>query len=118
MGVLAILCLSAPSFASESEAVSSGKIVSQLVTSHDRAAPGSDIYIALSQRLEPHWHTYWRNAGGPGKPVQISWTLPEGAAVGEMLWPLPEIVHTGPIVNYVFEDKLLLPMVFAYPRYG
>ncbi|MBL4870735.1 MAG: hypothetical protein JKX72_07260 [Robiginitomaculum sp.] len=115
LSVMMVWCFAFIANASESVPIKSGKAISQLVTSHDRALPGSDIHIALSQRLEPHWHTYWRNAGGPGKPVQINRTLPSGASVGDILWPLPTIIHTVSIVNYVFEDKLLLPMVLHVP---
>ena len=91
------------------------KLLVQLVTSHDRAMPGSDIHIALSMRLEKHWHTYWRNAGGPGKPARFIWKLADGYQAGDIIWPLPEIVHTGPTVNYAFEDRLLLPMSLHIP---
>lgn len=110
MSVLVCFCYTLPVSASESEPYNSGKTVAQLVTSHDRALPGSDIQIALSMRLEKHWHTYWRNAGGPGKPARFIWALPDGYKTGEIIWPLPQIVHTGPTVNYAFEDRLLLPM--------
>ncbi len=96
--------------AAESAPVKSGRAVAQLVTSYDRVAPGQEIYIALSMRLEPHWHTYWRNAGGPGEPAELHWDVPDSVSIGEIVWPLPQIVSTGPLINYAFEDRLLLPM--------
>jgi len=96
--------------AAESDPIKSGRVVAQLVTSYDVAAPGQDIFIALSMRLEPHWHTYWRNAGGPGEPAEMHWDMPDTISIGEIIWPLPQIVTTGPIINYAFEDRLLLPM--------
>jgi len=94
--------------ASESVRYKSGKATAQLVSSYDRAMPGDDFYIALSLTLEPHWHTYWRNAGGPGNGAEIKWDTGGAAQIGDIVWPLPIIVHTGPIVNYAFEDRLLL----------
>ncbi len=114
--LLALLFMQMSAQGSESERVISGKVTAQLVTDYDRAQPNSDIYIALSLRLEKHWHTYWRNAGGPGVPAELYWTLPQGIEVGEIVWPLPKIVHTGPIVNYAFEDRLLLPMSLHIPK--
>ncbi len=99
----------------ESAPVKSGRAVAQLVSSYDVVKPGQDIEIGLYLRLEPHWHTYWRNAGGPGDPAEIDWELPQGASVEPFVWPLPRIVHTGPIANYAFEDRLLLPMSFHVP---
>ncbi len=111
--ICVVICtvLFAPTvYAAESAPVKSGRAVAQLVTSHDTVAPGDDIFIALSMRLEPHWHTYWRNAGGPGEPAEMHWEIPDTLNIGDIIWPLPEIVKTGPIINYAFEDRLLLPM--------
>ncbi|HHL43230.1 MAG TPA: thiol:disulfide interchange protein [Hellea balneolensis] len=110
------LAMFSPAEAAETPVYKSGRASVQLVSTHDVVQPGQDIYLALSFRLEPHWHTYWRNAGGPGNPVDIRWEIPQGAKVGPFIWPLPIIVHTGPIVNYAFEDRLLLPMPFHVPE--
>ena len=106
--------------AAESLPVKSGRAVAQLVTSYDTAAPGDDIHIALSLRLEKHWHTYWRNAGGPGYPAEVHFEVLGAPAdsinVGDIIWPLPETIlnkASDPslsIISYAFEDRLLLPM--------
>ena len=103
-------CAATNAFCAESLPVKSGQVTAQLVTTYDRAMPDSTIQIALSMRLAKHWHTYWRNAGGPGSPAELYWKLPPSLSVGDITWPLPELVRTGPIVNYAFEDRLLLPM--------
>ncbi|PHS35112.1 MAG: thiol:disulfide interchange protein [Robiginitomaculum sp.] len=120
MRILSSICLAFLAFltlnlspsaqAAESEPVKSGRAVAQLVTSYDSVEPGQEIYIALSMRLEPHWHTYWRNAGGPGEPAELHWNLPDSVTIGEIIWPLPQTVSTGPLINYAFEDRLLLSM--------
>ena len=106
--------------AAESVPVKSGRAVTQLVTSYDTAQPGQDLHIALSLRLEPHWHTYWRNAGGPGYPAELHFEVlgvpADSIETGDIIWPLPKTVvnkaagdsHT--IINYAFEDRLLLPI--------
>ena len=116
--------------AAESVPVKSGRAVAQLVSSYDTVAPGQDLHLALSLRLEPHWHTYWRNAGGPGYPADVHFEVlgaPENSIVtdsietgsiitGDIIWPLPMTVvnkaagesHT--IINYAFENRLLLPI--------
>ena len=114
---LLLICLALIAFwlapfarAAESVPVKSGRVVAQLVTSYDTVEPGQETYIALSMRLEPHWHTYWRNAGGPGEPAALRWDVPDTISIGEIIWPLPETVSTGPLINYAFEDRLLLSM--------
>jgi len=108
-----IWLLALPTFASESESVDTGKVVASIVSSHDSVAPGQEFYIALRTVLDEGWHTYWRNPGDSGEPVQINWELPEGVTAGEIYWPLPRPIPTGPIVNYGFEGTPLFPVKFT-----
>jgi len=109
---LFIWCMASPVIAKQSESVDTGKVVASLVSSHDSVQPGQDVYIALRTVLDEGWHTYWRNPGDSGEPVQISWQLPEGVTAGEINWPLPRPIPTGPIVNYGFEGTPLFPVKF------
>lgn len=108
--IIALLIAPLSAHAAQSQPVTSGRAIVQLVSNVDSVSVGEDFTLALSFRLEPHWHTYWRNAGGPGMPVALHWSNADALNLGEIIWPIPQIVHTGPIVNYAFEDKLLLPM--------
>jgi len=71
-----------PAQAAESPQVDTGKVVAQLVSSHHSAPAGSTVNVALRTVLDDKWHTYWRNPGDSGEPVQIDWRLPEGASAG------------------------------------
>lgn len=100
-------------YALESEPQDTGKVVASLVSSHDTVAPGDEIILALRTVLDAHWHTYWRNPGDSGEPVYIEWHLPEEiTAQGELFWPLPMTLPTGPIINYGFEGEPLFPQNF------
>ena len=102
-----------PVMANESEPVVTGKVTASIVSSHDSVAPGQELYIALRTVIDDDWHTYWRNPGDSGEPVQISWELPEGITAGEISWPIPRPIPTGPIVNYGFEGTPLFPVKFT-----
>jgi thiol:disulfide interchange protein DsbD len=112
----ALFILSAKAGASESPPVDTGKVVAQLVSSHESAAPGQTIQIALRTVLDDKWHTYWRNPGDSGEPVQIDWRLPDGAAAGDIVWPLPSAIPTGPIINYGFEGIPYFPVPVTLPE--
>ncbi len=117
LSALLIICLSSPSSALESESVDTGKVVASLVSSHDVVSPGERVDIALRTVLDPKWHTYWRNPGDSGEPVQIKWTLPDGVMLdGGLYWPLPDTIPTGPIINYGFEGAPLFPQGFIVPK--
>ena len=105
-----------PALASQSVPVDTGKVTASLVSSHDSVAPGQEFYIALRTELDEHWHTYWRNPGDSGEPVQMDWELPDGVTVGDINWPLPRTITTGPIVNYGFEGTPLFPVKFTISK--
>ncbi len=71
---------------------------------------GQSSWVGLRIQHQPHWHTYWRNPGESGMPTTITWTLPAGVTVGDIAWPAPQRIPTGPLINYGYEGDLLLPM--------
>ena len=88
----------------------------ELVGQTASAAPGSTVYLAVREKIIPHWHTYWRNAGDSGEPTSVTWTLPAGWKAGEIVWPAPhQRLATGPLVNYVFNDLVYLPVPVEVP---
>ncbi len=110
---LLILFLGANAWAAETELVDTGKVNAQLVSSHDRVAPGDSFHIALRTVLDLEWHTYWRNPGDSGEPVQITWSVPDIVTHKDIVWPLPKPIPTGPIINYGFEDVPFFPVEFT-----
>ncbi|GLQ20912.1 protein-disulfide reductase DsbD family protein [Algimonas porphyrae] len=100
-------------FATTSLPVDTGKVEASLLSSHYTVAPGQTFQIALKTTLDEKWHTYWRNPGDSGEPVQISWVLPDVLSAGEIVWPLPYPIPTGPIINYGFEGAPLFPVDFT-----
>ncbi|MDE2265882.1 MAG: thioredoxin family protein [Alphaproteobacteria bacterium] len=79
------------------------------------ARPGSTVWVAIRQVIEPGWHTYWLNPGDSGLATSVSWDLPKGVTAGMPQWPTPERFTTGPIVNYGYtgEATLLVPLTIA-----
>ncbi len=87
----------------------------QLAPESRSAAPGATIYVALHQKIQKGWHTYWRNPGDSGQATEIKWTLPEGWKAGEPVWPAPHRFVTGPLMNYVYSDEVYLPVPISVP---
>lgn len=98
--------------AAESELVDTGKVNAQLISDHNNIAPGQDFVVALRKVIDPKWHTYWLNPGDSGEPVQIDWDLPPQLTAGDIIWPLPEAIPTGPLTNYGFENEVYFPVPF------
>jgi thiol:disulfide interchange protein len=77
--------------------------------------PGRALHLALRQRIQPGWHTYWSNPGESGLPTTIDWSLPQGFNAGPLIWPTPERFTVGPVVGYGYTDEVLLPVTIEVP---
>jgi thiol:disulfide interchange protein len=90
-------------------------VAAELIADHTSIAPGQTIYVALRQKIEKHWHTYWKNSGDSGEPTRIKWTMPAGWQEGEFVWATPQRIPVGPLMNYGYEGEVLLPMTLTAP---
>ncbi|MEQ8352033.1 MAG: thioredoxin family protein [Leptospiraceae bacterium] len=66
----------------------------------------------LEIQLEEGWHTYWKNPGDSGSPLQHSWNLPMGWSQPYLLWPGPERIPSDPLMTYGYEGRVLIPFLF------
>ncbi len=90
-------------------------VTAQLVAEHTAVQPGQTVRVGLKIDHQPHWHTYWRNPGDSGLPTTVNWMLPPGAQISDIQWPVPKRLPVGPLVNYGYEDQLLLPQTLVVP---
>lgn len=95
--------------------VNSGHIESELIAQETGVAPGGTVYVALRQKIQKDWHTYWRNPGDAGEPTKIAWTLPAGWSAGDMVWPTPIKAKLGPLLDYAYEGEVLIPVPISAP---
>ena len=108
----ALALLSAPS--ARAALVDAGHVKAELVA-QGQVAPGATVYVALRQKLDKGWHTYWRNPGDAGGATTIKWALPAGWTAGDIVWPTPKRLRTGPLTTFVYEDAVLLPVPVTAP---
>lgn len=95
--------------------VNTGHIEAELVAQDAAAVPGATIYVALRQKIQPGWHTYWRNPGDAGAATEIVWTLPAGWSAGDIVWATPEQTRVGPLLDYAYKGEVLLPVPITVP---
>ena len=83
-----------------------------LVLAAEQAKPGETVWAGVHLRMDPKWHTYWRNSGASGLPTNIDWDLPEGVTPGDLQWPVPEKHTDSEFITYIYKDEvvLLLPL--------
>ncbi len=87
----------------------------KLVLSADTVKPGDTIWAGIDMKMDPAWHTYWKNSGEAGMPTQIKWQLTPGITAGEIQWPLPEKIPPAEVTTYGYsgETMLLVPLTIA-----
>jgi len=80
------------------------------VLEHPSVAPGEETTLAIVLDIADEWHTYWRNPGDSGAPIDVAFLATEGAEVGELQWPAPEryIYSDGQSLDYVYEHRAVL----------
>ncbi|MGL4574032.1 MAG: protein-disulfide reductase DsbD domain-containing protein, partial [Burkholderiaceae bacterium] len=93
-----------------------GFVQVELVAEQAAVVPGKPIWIGLSMKHDPLWHTYWKNPGDAGLPTTIAWTLPPGFQAGEIEWPHPQRIPVKQLASYGYSDQLLLPLLLFVPR--
>ena len=103
------------SFFGSAEIVDTGHARISLIKDHSDFVPGTSINIGLKVSMDKGWHTYWRNPGDSGGPIEIDWNLPKGFNVSDIKWPLPEKIEYPPLMTYGYEDFVIYPMVLSIP---
>ncbi len=79
-----------------------------LVLSDETAKPGDTVWAGVRLKMDPEWHTYWKNSGDAGMPTTIAWQLPPGITAGDIHWPLPEKMPPIEVTTYGYNDETML----------
>jgi DsbC/DsbD-like thiol-disulfide interchange protein len=71
--------------------------------------PGTTFTLGILYKLQPEWHIYYKNPGESGFATTVQWNLPEGASVGETMYPAPLTFESpGPVMCYGYEGEAML----------
>lgn len=86
-----------------------------LLLSADTVKPGTVVWAGVDLKMDPGWHTYWKNPGQAGMATTITWQLPPGVTAGEIRWPLPTKFPPIEVTTYGYEDEtmLLVPLTIG-----
>ena len=72
---------------------------------------GSRVAALVDLKMEPGWHTYWKNPGAAGMATKIDWQLPPGLSVVDSGWPVPKKFPPVDVTTYGYEDEVALPTI-------
>lgn len=86
-------------------------------TTTKTATTGGPIQTVIRMKISDGWHTYWKNPGEGGIPIQIEAKLAEGWNLGEIQYPAPKRFTTGELPSIGYEGEVFLPLTI-YPAKG
>ncbi|MBU6234767.1 MAG: thioredoxin family protein [Alphaproteobacteria bacterium] len=84
------------------------KVMLRLYADKTAAVPGQTLRIAIEQVVADGWHTYWTNPGDSGEAMKIKWQLPEGMEPAPVMWPTPERIPYGPLMNFGYHNHAVI----------
>jgi len=84
----------------------------------EKVSSGASFMAAVRFQIEEGWHLYWRNPGDSGEAPRVSWMLPSGFGVGELLWPYPKRIEMPPLTNFGYEGETFLFCEITPPLAG
>ncbi|MFO1295662.1 MAG: protein-disulfide reductase DsbD family protein [Rubrivivax sp.] len=113
----AVTLVAAPrAHAADTAVVTTPQVRAELVAHAPQGvAAGQPLLLGLLIEHKRDWHTYWKNPGDSGLPTTLAFTLPAGFVAGEIAWPTPQRLPIGPLMNYGYDGKLLLPVAVQVP---
>jgi thiol:disulfide interchange protein DsbD len=117
IGLTAIAAIATAAFSSSAvgKAVQTDHVEAELVAERTAIEPGKPLRVGLRLKMDPEWHTYWRNPGDTGLPTTIQWTLPPGFSAGDIEWPAPQRIDVQSFANYGYENEVVLPVTLSAP---
>lgn len=86
-----------------------------LLANDSAVAPGQTFLVGLQFKMEKGWHVYWQNPGDSGEPPKIQWQMPMGFHAGAIEWPTPKKLTAPSIVDYGYENEVLLAVPMHAP---
>ncbi|MBI3924947.1 MAG: thioredoxin family protein [Armatimonadetes bacterium] len=96
--------------------VQKNHVEAELVAASNAVQPGSEFWVALRLKMDPRWHTYWKNPGDSGLATSLEWQLPAGFEAGPIEWPYPERIDTQGLVGYAYSDQVFLLTRMRAPK--
>lgn len=112
------LLLASLSWAQSGPVAQTDHVKAELFVAKASEDQGFSHWLGLELHIQPHWHVYWRNPGDSGTPPRVKWTSPEGSQIGPWHWPAPRRIPIGPLMNYGYEDRLILLAPATLPKHS
>jgi thiol:disulfide interchange protein len=91
-------------------------VTPELVADTSAIVPGKPFKLGVVLKMQPGWHTYYKESGEAGMPTRITWTLPPGfKASPELLWKKPHRFLDAGITTFGYNDQTVIAATITPP---
>ena len=66
-------------------------------------AAGEPFHVLIKLTHPEGWHSYFKNPGYVGQPLEAGWTLPAGFTAERVAWPTPSRAESSGKTSYVYK---------------
>ena len=65
--------------------------------------------IGIQMDMQKNWHTYWKNPGDSGGPINVNWSHNDNISISELYWPTPSLIPYEPLMTYGYKNFVIFP---------
>ena len=70
--------------------------------------------MAISFKIDEHWHLYFNGQNDTGQPPTLKMDLPAGVTISPLQVPPPQrLVQADSILDHIYEENLILPFTLT-----
>jgi len=96
----------------ESETVNTGHAEVSLVKFSSTSASPKNL-IGIKMDMQKNWHTYWKNPGDSGGPIDVKWNTDKNIKIENIKWPSPQLIPYEPLMTYGYKDFVIFPFEYS-----
>ena len=76
----------------------------RMVSEYQAIDGKTPFWLLIEFKIQPQWHTYWRNPGDSGLAPRFTLNMPEGFKASSVDFLAPKRIPTGTYINYGYTD--------------
>ena len=90
-------------------------VTARMIADSSAVVAGKPFKLGILLKMEPGWHTYYKESGDAGMPTRITWQLPPGFKASDLIWEKPNKFNDAGIVTYGYHDNTLIGATITPP---
>lgn len=90
-------------------------VKASLTTAIKEIRPGEVFTLSVNLKMQPGWHTYYKDPGESGLATTIDWKLPDDFSAGPIEWEKPTKFVEAGVTTFGYKDKTTLRTKITAP---